>query len=88
MALVVKFTASSEYLTCHFLHIVNPLILHCFKVLVSSLVAGISQQNTSSRDNLKQNRAINSQSNNTRNRLGSRSEKQSSCVPGDANRNR
>lgn len=51
--MIREFTASLWYLTCHFLHIVNPLILHRFKVLIRSLVARISQQNTSSRYHLK-----------------------------------
>lgn len=44
-------------LTCHLLHVVDPLVLHGFKVLVSRLVAGVPQQNTSRGDNLRRKKA-------------------------------
>lgn len=50
-----NFTVFFQLVTCHFLHIVNPLILHCFKVFIGSLIARVSQQNTGGRYNLQKN---------------------------------
>lgn len=41
-----------QHFTCHFLHIVNPLILHGFKMLIGRLITRVSQQNTGSRYDL------------------------------------
>lgn len=41
-----------QHVTCHFLHIVNPLILHGFKMLIGRLITRVSQQNTGSRYDL------------------------------------
>lgn len=41
-----------QHFTCHFLHIVNPLILHSFKMLIGRLITRVSQQNTGSRYDL------------------------------------
>lgn len=85
--MIKELTASLWYFTCHFLHIVNPLILHCFKVLMRSLVARISQKNTSSRYHLI-NGPINCQPNNCYTILGSRSEKQFGSVTHDTEQSR
>lgn len=51
-----------QHVTCHFLHIVNPLILHGFKMLVGCLITTVSQQNTGSRyDLLKKKNQTNKQ---------------------------
>lgn len=44
---------NSSGVTCHFFHVVNPLILHGFKVVKRSLVARVSQQDTSGWHHLK-----------------------------------
>lgn len=72
--------------TCHFLYIVNPLIFHGLKMFVRSLVARISQQNTSSRYNLKQSRAIIYWSSDNCEKLGSRNKKRLSSLTCDAER--
>lgn len=41
-----------QHVTCHFLHIVNPLILHGFKMLIGRLITRVSQQNAGSRYDL------------------------------------